>query len=42
MLIRTEPIARTGRPSGPANQRPVSSIQITGSAALMRTPYSTR
>ena len=30
LLTRTTPCARAGRPSAPANQQPVSSIQITG------------
>jgi len=34
--------ARAGLPSGPANQQPVSSIQITGAEVEARTPYSIR
>ena len=42
LLMRTMPCARNGLPSGPANQQPVSSIQITGAEAAARTPYSIR
>ena len=42
LLMRTMPCARAGLPSGPANQRPVSSIQITGAEVELLTPYSIR
>jgi hypothetical protein len=42
LLMRMTPWARQGRPSEPANQTPVSSIQITGWVVVARTPYSMR
>jgi len=42
LLTRTIPWTRAGRPSAPANQQPVSSIQSTGSEVEVRTPYSMR
>ena len=42
LLMRTMPCARAGLPSGPANQQPVSSIQVTGAEVEARTPYSIR
>ncbi|MGY3132711.1 hypothetical protein ACVWZM_003393 [Bradyrhizobium sp. USDA 4501] len=42
LLMRTTPCTRAGLPSAPANQQPVSSIQITGAEVTARTPYSIR